>query len=94
MDGARSFRVRPRYFTTLCPAGQWKTYPDAPNQRYFSSGRLDPGEKYKNTIVLRFSTYATGRRCDEEAIWQENRKARHRGAYAPANGSTILRTPT
>jgi aldose 1-epimerase len=39
-----------------------QTYPDAPNQPTFPSARLDPGEKYKNTIVLRFSSDATSRR--------------------------------
>lgn len=39
-----------------------QTYPDAPNQPEFPSARLDPGDKYTNTIVLRFSTDATGQR--------------------------------
>lgn len=33
-----------------------QVYPDAPNQPGFPSARLDPGEKYSNVIVLRFST--------------------------------------
>ncbi len=33
-----------------------QVHPDAPNQPGFPSARLDPGEKYTNVIVLRFST--------------------------------------
>lgn len=33
-----------------------QVYPDAPNQPDFPSARLEPGDRYSNTIVLRFST--------------------------------------
>jgi aldose 1-epimerase len=33
-----------------------QVYPDAPNQPEFPSARLDPGETYRNVMVLRFST--------------------------------------
>jgi aldose 1-epimerase len=35
-----------------------QVFPDAPNQPDFPSARLDPGETYVNTMVLRFSTAA------------------------------------
>jgi len=33
-----------------------QVFPDAPNQQGFPSARLAPGETYRNTMVLRFST--------------------------------------
>jgi len=33
-----------------------QVFPDAPNRPEFPSARLDPGETYRNTIVLRFAT--------------------------------------
>ncbi len=39
-----------------------QVYPDAPNQPAFPSARLDPGEKYSNLIVLRFSTDKAAKR--------------------------------
>jgi len=33
-----------------------QVFPDAPNKAQFPSARLDPGEVYRNSMVLRFST--------------------------------------
>ncbi|MBB4660418.1 galactose mutarotase-like enzyme, partial [Parvularcula dongshanensis] len=32
-----------------------ENFPDAPNQRGFPSARLDPGDTYRNVMVLRFT---------------------------------------
>jgi aldose 1-epimerase len=39
-----------------------QTFPDAPNRASFPSPRLDPGEEYQNTMVLRLSTTDAGAR--------------------------------
>lgn len=33
-----------------------QVFPDAPNQKGFPSARLDPGQTYSNSMILRFST--------------------------------------
>lgn len=33
-----------------------QVFPDAPNQKSFPSARLDPGQTYANSMILRFST--------------------------------------
>jgi len=38
-----------------------QVYPDAPNKPDFPSARLEPGETYRNAMVLRFSTDGGGR---------------------------------
>ena len=38
-----------------------QVFPDSPNRPDFPSARLDPGQTYRNTMVLRFSTSQRGR---------------------------------
>lgn len=54
LDGTLSGKdgIAHRQGDALCLEPQ--TYPDAPNQPGFPSPRLDPGETYRNVIVMRF----------------------------------------
>ena len=49
-----------RQADALCLEPQ--VYPDAPNKPGFPSARLEPGDRYSNVIVLRFSTNRAGNR--------------------------------
>jgi len=51
-DGKSGRAYNPRHAFCLEP----QAYPDTPNQATFPSARLDPGETYRSTMVLRFST--------------------------------------
>jgi aldose 1-epimerase len=55
-SGKSGRTYRPRDALCLEP----QAYPDAPNQSAFPSARLNPGETYRHTMVLKFSTVDRG----------------------------------